>query len=186
MLSAARTSHQVQNSDGPSILPGQDNHVSTAPALFVASQMPLSANDVMDIDGSLVLLNEMSHCEQDTAPITPSPGSHASSSQRTAVTKPLRILWAKPYVYTANHAMDIDCSFALPNEMSHCEQDTAPITPSPGSHASSSQRTAVTEPLRILWAKPYEYTAKKVDNRGNNATKQLKVAMAEANSVAGL
>ncbi|KAG0300887.1 hypothetical protein BGZ98_008788 [Dissophora globulifera] len=127
MLSAARTPHHVQNSDGSSILLEQNNPVPAAPVLLIVSQMSSSINHVMDIDDSLV----------------------------------------------------------LPNDMSHCEQDSAPITSSAPSHTPSSLRTAVPKPPKIFWAKPYAFTAKKVDNRANNAIKQLKVAMAEANSTAG-
>ncbi|KAG0324143.1 hypothetical protein BGZ99_002151 [Dissophora globulifera] len=78
-----------------------------------------------------------------------------------------------------NEVANIDNSFALPDEISHCVQNTAPITPSSASGASSSRKTAVPECQDYYWAEPYVYSTKKVDNRANNATKQLKDAKAK-------
>ncbi|KAG0295307.1 hypothetical protein BGZ98_001439 [Dissophora globulifera] len=121
MLNAARTPSHIQNSEDLSILLGQNNPVPTAPVLLVPPQMLSLDNEVANIDNS----------------------------------------------------------FALPDEISHCVQNTAPITPSSASGASSSRKTVVPECQDYYWAEPYVYSTKKVDNRANNATKQLKYAKAK-------
>ncbi|KAG0306544.1 hypothetical protein BGZ99_001737, partial [Dissophora globulifera] len=61
----------------------------------------------------------------------------------------------------------------LPDGISPCVADTAPVTPS-------------SKPSRFVFAEPYVYPTKKVDNRANNATKQLKNAIAKADKTADL